>query len=70
MSRVEEIEEAIDRLPPEEFRRFADWFHQFEHRRWDEQMDADSASRRLEFLFEEGEKESGEGLLREWPPAK
>ncbi|MBI3683975.1 MAG: hypothetical protein HY235_26675 [Acidobacteria bacterium] len=68
MNRREEIEEAIDRLPPEEFRRFAQWFHQLEQQRWDARMDADSASGRLDFLFKEGEEESGEGLLREWPP--
>lgn len=33
-------------------------------------MDADSAAGELDFLFDEADEESAEGLLREWPPAK
>ena len=38
-----------------------------EHRQWDEEMDRDAASRKLDFLLEEAEKEAKAGLLREWP---
>lgn len=38
-----------------------------EHTRWDEQMDRDSSSGKLDFLFEEAERESEQGLLIEWP---
>ena len=68
MSRVEEIEAAIDRLPPEEFRRIVQWLIEREQMRWDEQMDRDSASGKLDFLLEEGDKETGD--LREWPEPK
>ena len=67
MSRVEEIEAAIDGLPPEEYRRIVQWFRVREQRRWDEQMDADSLAGKLDFLFDEAESESARGLLREWP---
>jgi hypothetical protein len=67
MSRVEEIEAAIDGLPPEEYRRVVEWFRVREQRRWDEQMDADSVAGKLDFLFDEAESESARGLLREWP---
>ena len=67
MSRVEEIEAAIDGLPPEEYRRIVHWFRVREQRRWDEQMDADSLAGKLDFLFDEAESESARGLLREWP---
>jgi len=30
-------------------------------------MDADSATGKLDFLFDEAESESANGLLREWP---
>ncbi len=70
MSRLQEIEDAIDRLPPEEFRRLAHWFREREQKRWDGELDRDFTSGRLGFLFEEAEKEGEEGLLREWPPAK
>jgi hypothetical protein len=70
MSRVEEIEDAIDRLGPEEFRLIVGWVREREQQRWDEQLDSDSSSGRLNALFEEAEEESKDGLLRDWPPAK
>lgn len=70
MDRVEEIEAAIEELPPEEYQRIAQWFRAREQERWDEQMDRDSSAGKLDFLFEEAESESAKGLLREWPPRK
>lgn len=51
MSRVEEIQAAIDGLPQEEYRRIIQWFRVREQERWDEQLDADSSAGRLDFLF-------------------
>ena len=70
MSRVEEIEAAIEGLSPEEYRHIVQWFRLREQRRWDEQMDADSTTGNLDFLFDERESESAKGLLREWPSSK
>ena len=70
MNRLEEIEAAINGLPPEEFRLIAQWFRETEQARWDEQMDRDSSAAKLDFLFGEAESESAQGLLREWPPRK
>jgi hypothetical protein len=39
MDRVEEIEAAIASLPPEEFRRIAQWFYE-DQSLWDEQLEA------------------------------
>ena len=68
MDRVSEIEALIDGLPPEEFHRVAQWFREREQKRWDEKLDVDSASGKLDFFFEEAENESARGLLRDWPP--
>jgi hypothetical protein len=68
MDRVEEIEAAIDSLAPEEFRRIAKWFREREQGLWDEQLDRDSVSGKLDLLFEEAENESKKELLRKWPP--
>jgi hypothetical protein len=68
MDSVEQIEAAIDGLPPEEYRRIVQWFRTREQERWDEQLDADSSAGRLDFLFDESESESAAGLLRDWPP--
>ena len=70
MDRVEQIEAAILSLPPEEYRRLAEWFGAREQTRWDEQMDRDSAAGKLDFLFREAESELDQGLVRHWPPQK
>jgi hypothetical protein len=70
MSRVEEIEAAIEELSPEDFLRVVRWFNDRAQSQWDEQMDEDSAAGRLDFLFDEASKEAEEGLLREWPPVR
>lgn len=70
MDRVEEIEAAIEGLPPEEYRRIVQWLQRREEERWDEQLDRDSSGGKLDFLFDEAESESAKGLLREWPISK
>jgi hypothetical protein len=55
-------------LPPEEYRRIVEWFRTLDQTRWDDRMDRDSAAGKLDFLFEEAESESAQGLLRAWPP--
>jgi hypothetical protein len=67
MDRIEEIEAAIDGLPPKEYERIAQWFRMREQKRWDDQLDSHSSAGKLDFLFDEAESESTEGLLREWP---
>ncbi len=70
MNRVEEIESAITSLPPEDYRRLAEWFRAREQARWDEQMEQDSFAGKLDFLFSEAESESTQELVRDWPPPK
>jgi hypothetical protein len=70
MDRVEQIEAAISGLAPEEYQRLVQWFRAREQARWDEQMDRDSLTGKLDFLFDEAERESMQGLLREWPSRK
>lgn len=65
MDRVEEIEAAINDLPPEDFRRIANWVRERDQSLWDQQLD--SSSGKLDFLFEEIEADSQQGLIRDWP---
>jgi hypothetical protein len=58
MSRVEEIEAAIDGLTPEEYRHIVQWFQARDQERWDHQLDSDSSAGKLDFLFNEAESES------------
>jgi hypothetical protein len=57
MNRVEEIEAAITNLAPEEYRLLVEWFRGLEQTRWDEQLDRDNTTGRLDFLFDEAQKE-------------
>lgn len=70
MDRVEDIQAAIDSLPPAEFRRLARWLLERDQALWDQQLDHDSSTGKLDFLFEEGENESKAGLLRDWPVSR
>lgn len=69
MDRVEEIEAAIDSLPPEDFRRIIEWLRERDQTIWDKQMAQDSIAGNLDFLFEEASTEAAEGTLAEWPPS-
>ena len=50
MREVEQIEEQIERLDDQVFARLRQWFIEYDHARWDRQIDADSASGKLDFL--------------------
>lgn len=67
MSRIEEIEAAIETLPALEFRRLAEWVREKDDAVWDAQIDSDAAAGKLDFLFEEAGREASDGLLIEWP---
>ena len=62
MDRVEEIEAAIHDLPPDDYRRLAEWFREFEERRWDAQMDEDSSARRLESAYYNPGRQPGDRM--------
>jgi hypothetical protein len=70
MDRVEEIEAAITQLGPDEYGRLLEWLRAREQKQWDDQIDRDSSSGKLDFLFKEIEDESTQGRLRGWPPQK
>jgi hypothetical protein len=65
MSTVEQIESAILSLPPDDFRRLAEWFAELDQRRWDEQLERDVAAGRLEMLAEEAIADYQAGRTRD-----
>jgi hypothetical protein len=69
MSRVEELERAIQELSPEEFTEIARRVNAIDQKRWDEQLDRDAAAGNLDFLIEEAEAEHTAGQLKDWPPS-
>ena len=67
MSRVEEIERAIQELSLDEFAQIAQHVHTLEQERWDAQMDRDASSGKLDFLIAEALEDRKYGRLRNWP---
>ncbi|MCH7612346.1 MAG: hypothetical protein IIB45_03200 [Candidatus Marinimicrobia bacterium] len=65
MSRIEEIETAIESLPKEEYSRLKEWFIARDWKKWDNQIKADSESGMLDFLVEEALSEKAKRKLTE-----
>ena len=50
MTTLDEIEIDVSRLPEDDLARFRHWFAEFDGRRWDEQIEEDVRSGRLDSL--------------------
>lgn len=65
MSKVEELEKAIDALPEEEYKQLRQWFSEKDWNKWDQQIDADSKSGKLDFLLQEALEAKSKNKLKE-----
>lgn len=65
MSKVEEIEAAIESLSEEEYVRLRKWFSEKDWKKWDRQIEADSESGKLDFLIREAFDEKAKGKPKE-----
>jgi len=70
MTTVEEIEQAAAQLAPGDFERLASWVGQRHHDLWKEQLESDSVTGKLDFLFNEAATERQVGQLHDWPVDK
>ena len=61
MSRVEELEQAIHLLSPEEFATLRDWFAEREAEAWDRQFEEDVRAGKLDALAEAARRAHAEG---------
>jgi len=61
---VKEIETAIAQLPPAQVAELADWFDEFRARLWDQQIERDVSSGRLESLFDEAKEDLKSGRCK------
>jgi len=57
MDRVEELEDTVRKLSPEELVAFRRWFEEFDAQVWDRQMEADAQAGKLDALAEEALKD-------------
>jgi hypothetical protein len=67
MSRVEEIERALQELSRDEFAQVAQRFHALEQEHWDAEMDRDASTGKLDFLIAEVQEDRKQGRLKDWP---
>ena len=56
MTRLESLEEEIKKLSPAEFDQLRDWFLEQDWTQWDRQIEEDSATGKLDALFDEAER--------------
>ena len=64
MGSIAEIEQAIAKLSDQDFVEFERWFDEERNRKWDRQIEADSASGALDFLLKEVEEDIAQGRTR------
>jgi hypothetical protein len=65
MTRVQEIQAAIESLSQEEYVRLRQWFSERDWEQWDRQIETDSESGKLDFLIKEAFAEKAKGRLKE-----
>ena len=64
MTRVDELEQAVRKLDPEDLTRFREWFIEFDAELWDRQLERDEAAGKLDALVAEARLEHGRGRTR------
>ena len=65
MLKIEELEATIESLSEEEYTRLREWFSERDWEKWDRQIEADSASGKLDFLVKEVIDEKIRGKIKE-----
>lgn len=50
MTTIEKIEQEVSKLPPNELAKFREWFIQFDARAWDQQIEKDVTSGKIDDL--------------------
>jgi hypothetical protein len=62
-----EIKSAVRELSPKELAELSAFVAKQDSAAWAAQIEEDAEAGKLEFLFEEADRERAGGLLREWP---
>lgn len=65
MSELEQLEQRIRNLSPDELAKFREWFIEFDHLMWDRQIEADSKAGKLDGLVAEALADFKAGKARE-----
>ncbi|MFB6230632.1 MAG: hypothetical protein ABEL04_05690 [Salinibacter sp.] len=54
---VEELEQAVSKLPPEKLAEFSEWFREYRADVWDEQIERDAKDGRLDEKIEKAKED-------------
>jgi hypothetical protein len=65
VSELEQLARHIERLSPEDLKKFRVWFAEFDACAWDAQIEADSRAGKLDSLVAEARAEHEAGKTRE-----
>jgi hypothetical protein len=65
MMTITEIKEAVSKFSPEEFKEFVEWLDELQEHLWDQQIELDLRSGKLDHLIEQAETSFREGKCRE-----
>ena len=65
MSEIEQLEQRIESLPPQDLAKFRAWFAEFDARVWDAQIEADAKAGKLDGLINEALTDYKAGKARE-----
>lgn len=65
MITVEDIEKAVEKLPPDKLAKFRAWFEDFEAKRFDHKIEQDARSGKLDKIVEQALREHRDGRTRE-----
>jgi hypothetical protein len=60
MSKIEEFEQQVQALSPEELARFREWFLEFDWAAWDRQLERDVRAGKLDALAEKALRDRSE----------
>jgi hypothetical protein len=62
---IEDIEKAVSKLPPDQLAEFRAWFEEFDAARFDEKIERDAKSGRLDLLADQALEDFRKGRARE-----
>ena len=65
MSEIEQLEQRIESLSPQDLAKFRAWFVEFDARVWDAQIEADAQTGKLDGLINEALADYKAGKARE-----
>ncbi len=65
MSKINAIRKAIEALSEEEYAQLRQWFYERDWKKWDQEIEKDSKSGKLDFLIREAFDEKRCGKLKD-----